>query len=1068
MLSGDEMGDSQGTKTEIEDCYLPASLEEGEYHLLASICENVTTNAARNRDEYAKYWDGILFQDFVDAMPVAHHEVFLRLLEKKGIGHDTSFKRMHTQGIGLKTAENVFCCSAKAQGIPLKYFLRKYVTYCQSEGIELKAFENHRKTVDKILNASQSPPENKTSIKEPPTIQPRLTIPKPKTGNDNYYANAALDVIGRQKEKELLEAFLLECDLNVAWFQLAGVAGQGKSRLAFDLVNFANSRGWSAGFLRENDIQFFKDKWTQWQPDRPHLLVFDYVIGREHEIKPIIQSLTFRQYEFSRKIRILILERPPWNRGTAYNIENRRSDTAGLPLGMGNRSPWFLNLCEAEDHNGETLSENRFAEGVIELKNLTEDELLGIVKQLTGENCSISDVEIKKMLKRIDDSGRPLYAYLLARQINDNPENFQSWTKIDLLNGQLEREKRRWEKAFPKMAPTWGDSHPAMKLAVLATISRLVSLDDDFIKQHFGKVDSDLGNQSLAIASGSRNTDDERPTEIYAIKPDLLGEWFVLMCFHKGLELNEMTNLAWRYKPSDTAEFLQRLSSDFPNDPVTVELLDHSPPDEASSNALTAIAAQAIANLFKAKCSFPPRLVVHLEKAATSGDQNSMNLLGYLFLLDAGLKKNITKAYEWWRKSADAGNGIAMAALGDCYFHGHGVAVERDFNQAIEWYRKGVDANSGGAMRGLGVCYYGGRGVEANYPQAAEWIYKGAKAGDKYAMTILGNLYFYGHGVEQSYENAVRWYLEGDAAGDAESMNNIGSCYINGTGVEQNFNEAIVWYKKSSVLGNERAKTILADLQGAIKFVRSEGYQNNSLDELWAKSQVGNLVSEDWELSPIISGGWNEPNQESLMLNLTYLRRAFRVLDSLEDLDDKIFRRMRILPLKFYPEHFLLEAEFYCANEQKSKFCSAVLNENSALLLNGNATLIHVLNIHLLDFGAEGADLDYIKFFCGFTQAGGAPFLVMSSLNELNLAGSQLVLPDGFKEEFIAISHAGGAFNQEGSQNYEVFVLHQKKMFFAILNISDNGVVQMPFDRLVTENLPVLQPQFDGFFYCWC
>ena len=97
--------------------------------------------------------------------------------------------------------------------------------------------------------------------------QPELTKPQANKDNQNYYANKAIEkVIGRTAQEERLENFL-NCDMNVGWFQLAGEAGQGKSRLAFDLMHTALKLGWCAGFVEEDDIEFFKNHGGNWQPD---------------------------------------------------------------------------------------------------------------------------------------------------------------------------------------------------------------------------------------------------------------------------------------------------------------------------------------------------------------------------------------------------------------------------------------------------------------------------------------------------------------------------------------------------------------------------------------------------------------------------------------------------------------------------------------------------------------------------------------------------------------------------------------------------------------------------------
>ena len=67
-----------------------------------------------------------------------------------------------------------------------------------------------------------------------------------------------------------------------------------------------------------------------------------------------------------------------------------------------------------------------------------------------------------------------------------------------------------------------------------------------------------------------------------------------------------------------------------------------------------------------------------------------MNNLGYCFKHGVGVAQNKTKAVEWYTKSAEKGNSIAMYNLGMCFEEGHGVA--RNLATALEWYTKARDA----------------------------------------------------------------------------------------------------------------------------------------------------------------------------------------------------------------------------------------------------------------------------------------------------------------------------------------------------------------------------------------
>ena len=65
-----------------------------------------------------------------------------------------------------------------------------------------------------------------------------------------------------------------------------------------------------------------------------------------------------------------------------------------------------------------------------------------------------------------------------------------------------------------------------------------------------------------------------------------------------------------------------------------------------------------------------------------------MNNLGVRYEKGQGCDRNLTKAAEWFEKSANLGCSAAMFNLGIYYKNGQGVT--KDVNQAREWYTKAV------------------------------------------------------------------------------------------------------------------------------------------------------------------------------------------------------------------------------------------------------------------------------------------------------------------------------------------------------------------------------------------
>ncbi|MGI0000497.1 MAG: hypothetical protein ACRD6Q_04670, partial [Nitrososphaeraceae archaeon] len=218
-------------------------------------------------------WEGYHLLEFANAVrpPKNDGDGTIRLdgfLVDNSIG---GFKELQTLPSSTKTAfttsksKRIFESLAAFQNIPTLVCFLNFLEFCRDSNRPLKVFngddalppviidgkkipvtldyaiEGIKKHIKKYIELEEERLKNEklekeSSLKEseqPKAVQPLLTIPQAKENNSNYYANAVLQMIGRKKEKARLGAFL-DCELNVAWFQLAGVAGQGKSRLAFD------------------------------------------------------------------------------------------------------------------------------------------------------------------------------------------------------------------------------------------------------------------------------------------------------------------------------------------------------------------------------------------------------------------------------------------------------------------------------------------------------------------------------------------------------------------------------------------------------------------------------------------------------------------------------------------------------------------------------------------------------------------------------------------------------------------------------------------------------------------
>ena len=775
----------------------------------------------------------------------------LKSTGKKGFSRESWRKIGSDRTLSEDKAEVFICCSAHVHSHSLKHHLAEFFSYCiHREKIKLTCLEEHQDTINTLISGELGPQ------KLPSVIQPHLTVPDARKDNPNYYANAIMDVVGRDEEKRRLKEFL-NCDMNVAWLQLAGVAGQGKSRLAYDLVVYAAKElGWSAGFLEESGIRRFKEKWYTWQPEKPHLIVFDYVIGREDDIKPILQDLFERQDELLHNIRILLIERQRWDQGMSVDSEvyGRPEISRYLQKSMqGEKAGWYINLCKNNDYDGDDLllKKSRFEDGVVELNELGEDDLVKIVKKVMDKEFSVevklSDTKIGEDLQRIDKSGRPLYAYFLAQELAHG-ENTSGWSNHTLLNKTLARERTEWwSVAFDSKPPVYEDDIIATRLAVLSTMLGGLDCNDISNRGLIPKVTPDDRRKALAltgcVVSKNNKNIDGPPVFIPPMKPDLLGEWYVIASFSKkGLPLKELINIAWSYKPESMGGFMQRLCQDFKEHPVIEKMLEVVDLGQVDMQSLSKVANI----MFDYRCSYSPgecpEPIIHaLHIRAKEGDPVSMYSLGYYYSnevpeeidveefckkpleLDSRVAennipqemnkvvkaytlgiaggKNIEKAVEYCKEAANARSVLALCELG--LFYEDEKSVEKDLHKAVDYYWRAIKAKSQKLAENAGFSYdekpfFGGIYLPFEISELAHRIY------------VCGIRYLRGQGVPIDKETGFDYLNKAAIGGDVSALFEVGRCYATGNGVEKDIEKSIDYFQNAAKYGHAGAMHHLA------------------------------------------------------------------------------------------------------------------------------------------------------------------------------------------------------------------------------------------------------------------
>ena len=93
------------------------------------------------------------------------------------------------------------------------------------------------------------------------------------------------------------------------------------------------------------------------------------------------------------------------------------------------------------------------------------------------------------------------------------------------------------------------------------------------------------------------------------------------------------------------------------------------------------------------------------------------------------------RSNEWFTKSSEQENSIAMMNLGLRYENGEGC--DQNQTKAVELYEKSANLGHSTAMFNCGNCYNNGQGVTKDVNQAREWYTKAVAQGHAKAQTQL-------------------------------------------------------------------------------------------------------------------------------------------------------------------------------------------------------------------------------------------------------------------------------------------------------------------------------------------
>ena len=364
-----------------------------------------------------------------------------------------------------------------------------------------------------------------------------LTSPKPRSWNQGFspiygleYSDRLSDFAGRVDELAAVRAFL-DDDAPLAWWQISGEGGQGKSRLALKLVKDLELP-WQAGFLFFDEVDTWRARLAVSELHEPTLIVIDYISGfpeKTRLLHSIVKRFSDPRWNRGHKLRLLIIDRDP-----LPSLETKESLRPNL------NSTWLhvLDERQCDDLIAKMYSQ---CDPCLTLEPMKGETLFKIA-QSWRTRVGLSPLPWETSEPFIatlnSDMGlrRPLFAMILALIFDADATAEEERESPAFIEELL-------HKAFALQQRQWGEgSNPndqdADRLAVLATFCGRFELrqfhDLDIDPKFYGLTADRADNRARLTAAYKRLG---RTVEAQAHKtnpplegltPDILGEYFVL------------------------------------------------------------------------------------------------------------------------------------------------------------------------------------------------------------------------------------------------------------------------------------------------------------------------------------------------------------------------------------------------------------------------------------------------------------------------------------------------------------------------------------------------------------
>lgn len=433
------------------------------------------------------------------------------------------------------------------------------------------------------------------------------------------FNEARIDVVGRKDKRDQLLKFLEPDEKRTfVWWQIAGAAGQGKSRLAIQLfTDMPDSHQWEFGFKRRFDRSWVKEEVKGYQPANNLLIVVDYVAAPERSkaLFDLIEALRQMSPAARTKglfIRLLVIERQP------YNPESELLDHTDM-INLPNN--WQHQLITSETWEGAKahLFDQKSPLFLQDLKDTALIEISDAWAKHKGEKSGLSEEqksEVRRFLGLTDKEGqdahevdplqlhaplgahRPLFAILATEavlagekaSIAPNADNMET-----LLAFVLDREAEeffRTDSDVDQSIDAVIELRTTVQQRNMAYLANIIGCLDAYSSDmllfeevtQLSRLGVDIEKARNLLGYSVRVDRRADNALILAREPTMLAGYQVLREHTQNTWASnrDIFKLIWEHWPNKAFQFLKSLAQDFPGRFPVEMIADAIPKNEFS------------------------------------------------------------------------------------------------------------------------------------------------------------------------------------------------------------------------------------------------------------------------------------------------------------------------------------------------------------------------------------------------------------------------------------------------------------------------------------------------------